>query len=149
MIILTEDDVRNFIRTLLYFEKFKGVSIDIPSIIKEFMQEVSINKDTLNKEKTLWQKSQIGLAEPNVQIIKTRSKLVNPILELLFDFFDLEVVTNESFNNRHLAYLLLILNKNEWKTITYLNAYDSIIYYRKQYKEVKGKKKKRLKYVLV
>lgn len=149
MIILTEDDVRNFIRTLLYFEKFKGVSIDIPSIIKEFMPEVSINKDTLNKEKTLWQKSQIGLAEPNVQIIKTRSKLVNPILELLFDFFDLEVVTNESFNNRHLAYLLLILNKNEWKTITYLNAYDSIIYYRKQYKEVKGKKKKRLKYVLV
>ena len=113
------------------------------------MPEVSINKDTLNKEKTIWQKSQIGLAEPNVQIIKTRSKLVNPILELLFDFFDLEVVTNESFNNRHLAYLLLILNKNEWKTITYLNAYDSIIYYRKQYKEVKGKKKKRLKYVLV
>lgn len=149
MIILTEDDGRNFIRTLLYFEKFKGVSIDIPSTIKEFMPEVSINKDTLNKEKTLWQKSQIGLTEPNVQIIKTRSKLVNPILELLFDFFDLEVVTNESFNNRHLAYLLLILNKNEWKTITYLNAYDSIIYYRKQYKEVKGKKKKRLKYVLV
>lgn len=146
--ILTEDDVRNFIRTLFYFEKFKGVTIDIPSIIKEFMPEVYITKDTINKEKTLWKKSLVGVAEPNVQIIKTRSKLVNPLLELLFDFFDLEVVTNESFNNRHLAYLLLILNKNEWKTISYLNAYESIIYYRKQYKEVKTKKK-RLKYVLV
>lgn len=146
--MLTEDDVRNFIRTLFYFEKFKGVSIDVSALIKEFMPEVSVTKDTINKEKTLWKKSLEGLPEPNVQIIKTRSKLVNPLLELLFDFFDLEAVTNESFNNRHLAYVLLIVNKNEWKTLTYLNAYESVIYYRKQYKVVKTKKK-RLKYVLV
>ena len=45
MIILTEDDGRNFIRTLLYFEKFKGVSIDIPSTIKEFMPEEIVEEE--------------------------------------------------------------------------------------------------------
>jgi hypothetical protein len=144
--ILTNNDERNFIRTLFFYEKFKNISIDVLESFKEFMPDSTLD---INEEKELWLQSIINLPEPNVQTIKTRNKLVNPLLELLSDFFDLEMVTKEAFNNRHLAYLILIQNKKDWKKLTYLNAYDSVFYYRAQYfKNIKNKKK-RLKYVLV